>query len=234
MKVRCNLICCKSDLYRLLQNDYKKEKITSLILRGCIGITSGMLEELLQSLPFLSSIDVRGCTQFEDLVWKFPNINWVKNRSPHFKLRSVNNLTDRNPSASNQMDESNGLKEYLESSDKRDSANQLFRRSLYKRSKLFDARKSSSILSRDAQLRRLAIKKAGNGFRRMEEYVATSLRDIMSENTIEVFEPKVLKKNLLFGYFSASMFLQFPLSSSSIYIIYDSDMLFRLLRSREE
>lgn len=175
-----------------MQNDYKKEKITSLILRGCTGITSGLLEELLQSLPFLSSIDIRGCAQFEDLVSKFPNINWVRNRNAHMKIRSLNHLTDRNPSASTHMDESSGLKEYLESSDKRDSTNQLFRRSLYKRSKLFDARKSSSILSRDAQLRRLAIKKAGNGFRRMEEYVATSLRDIMNENSIEFFEPKVL------------------------------------------
>ncbi|KAH6780543.1 hypothetical protein C2S52_011780 [Perilla frutescens var. hirtella] len=184
--------CSDSTILKIM-NDYKKEKITSLILRGCSGISSSMLEELLQSLPSLSSIDIRGCTQFEDLVWKFPNINWVKNRGPQMKIRSLHNLTDRNTSASNQMDESSGLKEYLESSDKRDSANQLFRRSLYKRSKLFDARKSSSILSRDAQLRRLSIKKAGNGFRRMEEYVATRLRDIMSENTIEFFEPKVAK-----------------------------------------
>lgn len=200
MKACHGLICCKSDISSILQDDYNKEKITSLILRGCTGITSGMLEELLQSLPFLSSIDIRGCTQFEDLVQKFPNINWVRNRNAHMKIRSLNHLTDRNQSVSNQMDESNGLKEYLESSDKRDSANQLFRRSLYKRSKLFDARKSTSILSRDAQLRRLAIKKAGNGFRRMEEYVAKSLRDIMRENTIEFFVPKVLT-TFLFGYY---------------------------------
>ncbi|KAL1555558.1 histone-lysine N-methyltransferase ATXR3-like [Salvia divinorum] len=182
--------CSDSTILKIM-NDYKEEQITSLILHGCTGITSGMLEEVLQSLPFLSIIDIRGCTQLEDLVSKFPNINWVRNRNAHLKVRSLNHLFDRNQSASNHMDESNGLKEYLESSDKRDSANQLFRRSLYKRSKLFDARKSSSILSRDAQLRRLAIKKAGNGFRRMEEYVATSLRDIMNENSIEIFEPKV-------------------------------------------
>ncbi|XP_047944061.1 histone-lysine N-methyltransferase ATXR3-like [Salvia hispanica] len=181
--------CSDSTILKIMK-DYKEEKITSLSLRGCTGITSAMLEEVLQSLPFLSSIDIRGCTQFEDLVSKFPNINWVRNRNAHLKIRSLNHLTDRNPSSSNHMDESSGLKEYLESSDKRD-ANQLFRRSLYKRSKLFDARKSSSILSRDAQLRRLAIKKAGNGFRRMEEYVATCLRDIMNENSIEFFKIKV-------------------------------------------
>lgn len=161
-----------------------------MVLRGCTGITSGTLEELLQSFPFLSSIDIRGCTQFDDLVWKFPNINWIGNH--HLKVRSINNLTDRNSSASNLMDDSNGLKEYLESSEKRDSANQLFRRSLYKRSKLFDARKSSSILSRDAQLRRLAIKKTGNGYKRMEEYIARGLQDIMGENNFQFFVPKVL------------------------------------------
>ncbi|KAL2245770.1 UNVERIFIED_CONTAM: Histone-lysine N-methyltransferase ATXR3 [Sesamum indicum] len=182
---------CSDSVVLKIMNGYKKEKITSLLLRGCTGITSGMLEELLQSFPFLSSIDVRGCPQLEDLVCKFPNINWVKNRVPHVKIRSLNHLSDRSSSASNQMDDSSGLKEYLESSDKRDSANQLFRRSLYKRSKLFDARKSSSILSRDAQLRRLAIKKTGNGYKRMEGYIATCLRDIMSENTFDFFESKV-------------------------------------------
>ncbi|KAK4381021.1 Histone-lysine N-methyltransferase ATXR3 [Sesamum angolense] len=182
---------CSNSVVLKIMNGYKKEKITSLLLRGCTGITSGMLEELLQSFPFLSSIDVRGCPQLEDLVCKFPNINWVKSRVPHVKIRSLNHLSERSSSASNQMDDSSGLKEYLESSDKRDSANQLFRRSLYKRSKLFDARKSSSILSRDAQLRRLAIKKTGNGYKRMEGYIATCLRDIMSENTFDFFESKV-------------------------------------------
>ncbi|KAL7086792.1 hypothetical protein ACP275_13G023600 [Erythranthe tilingii] len=192
-----------SALLKIL-SDYKKEKITSLVLRGCTGFTSGMLEELLQSLPFLSSIDIRGCTQFEDLVWKFPNINWIKNRASHIKIRSLSHLTDRSSSASNRMDDSTGLKEYLESSDKRDSANQLFRRSLYKRSKLFDARKSSSILSRDAQLRRLAVKKTGNGYKRMEEYIATGLHDIMSENTFQFFVPKVseIEGKMRNGYYS--------------------------------
>lgn len=202
----CQLIYCNSDLHCNLQNDYKKEKITSLVLRGCTGITCSMLEELLQSYPLLSSLDIRGCTQFEDLVWKFPNINWVRNRGPNFKIRSLNHLTERSSSSSNHVDESSGLKEYLESSDKRDSANQLFRRSLYKRSKLFDARKSSSILSREAQLRRLTIKKIGSGYRRMEEYIAAGLRDIMRENTLEFFEPKVLVTPL-FCYFYTYLYL---------------------------
>ncbi|KAK6134868.1 hypothetical protein DH2020_031409 [Rehmannia glutinosa] len=195
---------CSDSVILKLMNDYKSENVTSLLLRGCTGITSGMLEDLLQSFPFLSSIDIRGCTQFEDLVRKFPNINWVRNRGSHVKIRSINHLTDMSSFASNQMDDSSGLKEYLESSDKRDSANQLFRRSLYKRSKLFDARKSSSILSRDAQLRRLTIKKTGNEYKRMEAYIATGLQDIMSKNTFEYFGPKVaeIEERMRNGYYA--------------------------------
>ncbi|KAG8386975.1 hypothetical protein BUALT_Bualt03G0204500 [Buddleja alternifolia] len=195
---------CSDSMILKIMNDYNKEKITSLSLRGCAGITSGMVEELFQSFPFLSSVDIRGCTQFEDLVYKFPNVIWVRSRGPQLKLRSLNHLTNKGSLASNQMDDSNGLKEYLESSEKRDSANQLFRRSLYKRSKLFDARKSSSILSRDAQLRRLAIKKSGNGYKRMEEFIAIGLQDIMKENTFEFFEPKVskIKERMRNGYYA--------------------------------
>ncbi|XP_051140439.1 histone-lysine N-methyltransferase ATXR3 isoform X21 [Andrographis paniculata] len=194
---------CSDSVILKIMGDYKEEKITSLLLRGCTGITSGMLEEILRSFPFLSTIDVRGCTQFEDLVQKFPNIQWVQSRGPHLKIRSLNHLVDGS-SASNQTEDSSGLKEYLESSDKRDSANQLFRRSLYKRSKLFDARKSSSILSRDAQLRRLAIKKIGSGYKRMEEYIAKGLQDIMSKNTFEFFGPKVaaIEERMRNGYYA--------------------------------
>ncbi|KAL3647172.1 hypothetical protein CASFOL_008140 [Castilleja foliolosa] len=197
---------CSDSVILKIMNDYKRERVTSLLLRGCTGITSGMLEELLQSYPLLSSIDIRGCTQFEDLVGKFPNISWVRNRGPHFKFRSLNHLTEGNSSSVfNQMEDSSGLKEYLESSDKRDSANQLFRRSLYKRSKLFDARKSSSILSRDAQLRRLTIKKTGNEYKRMEEYIAATLQDIMKKNTFDFFEPKVaeIEERMRNGYYAA-------------------------------
>ncbi|KAL6570677.1 hypothetical protein OROGR_000227 [Orobanche gracilis] len=194
---------CSDSVILKVMNDYKRERITSLLLRGCTGLTSGTLEELLQSFPFMLSIDIRGCTQFEDLVGKFPNINWVRTRGPYLRFRSLNHLTDCGSSISSQMEDSSGLKEYLESSDKRDSKNQLFRRSLYKRSKLFDARKSSSIFSRDAQLRRLSIKKTVNEYKRMEEYIATVLHDIMSKNTFEFFEPKVaeIEERMRNGYY---------------------------------
>ena len=100
------------------------------------------------------------------------------------KLRSLKQISER--------DDFGELKEYFDSVNKRDSANQLFRRSLYKRSKVFDARKSSSILPRDARMRRWAVKKSENSYRRMEGFLASGLKDIMKENTFDFFVPKVL------------------------------------------
>lgn len=158
-----------------------------------------MLEDVLLSFSCLFYIDIRGCSQLEDVAVKFPNINWIRSRSSNLKVKSLKNISDRTSSSyrtyssqENQMDDSIGLRDYLESSDKREFTNQLFRRSLYKRSKAFDARKSSSILSRDAQLRHLAMRKSRNCFKRMKEFLASSLREIMKENTFEFFVPKVL------------------------------------------
>lgn len=168
-----------------MQNGYNKDKITSLVLRGCTKITASMLEEVLGLLPCLSSVDIRGCSQFEDLASKFSNIIWVKSRTSHSAMRN------KQLAESSHVEDSSGLRDYFESLDKRDASNQLFRRSLYKRSKVFDARKSSSMLSRDAQLRRLAMKKSENGYKRMKEFLALGLKDIMRENTFEFFIPKV-------------------------------------------
>ncbi|EPS70938.1 hypothetical protein M569_03815, partial [Genlisea aurea] len=189
---------CSDLVVMKIMSDFNKENVTSLLLRGCTAITYATLEKLLQLFPSLSTIDIRGCSQFEDLVCKFPNINWVRNRGSQLKLRGLNHLS------SGQIDDSSGLREYLESSGRRDTANQLFRRSLYKRSKLFDARKSSSILSRDAQLRYLAIKKSGNAYKKLEEYIATSLRDIMRENSFEFFRTKVsaIEERMKNGYYA--------------------------------
>ncbi|KAI3780786.1 hypothetical protein L2E82_10777 [Cichorium intybus] len=186
--------CMDSTLHNIM-NGYNKDKITSLILRGCTKITPTMLEEILGFLPNLSSIDIRGCTQFEDTTRKFPNIIWIKTRAP--QSTRVKNLTERTSifrtydSRDSHVEDSSGLRDYFESLDKRDASNQLFRRSLYKRSKVFDARKSSSMLSRDAQLRRLAMKKSENGYKRMKDFLALGLKDIMKENTFEFFVPKV-------------------------------------------
>lgn len=175
--------------FLFLQNGYNKEIITSLVLRGCTKITPTMLEEVLGLLPCLSCVDIRGCNQFEDLARKFPNIIWVMTRISQSTMRSTQ-LPER--TYDSHVEDSSGLRDYFESLDKRDASNQLFRRSLYKRSKVFDARKSSSMLSRDAQLRRLAMKKSENGYKRMKDFLSLGLKDIMKENTFEYFIPKVL------------------------------------------
>ncbi|XP_027061687.2 histone-lysine N-methyltransferase ATXR3-like [Coffea arabica] len=201
--------CNDASLWNIMDG-YNNKKISTLILRGCTKISSTMLEEVLQSFTSLSSVDIRGCSQLEDLAANFPNINWIKSRGLHSKTRSLKQLTDGTLSASrnfsgldNQTYDSSGLRDYLESSDRRDSANRLFRQSLYKRSKLFDARKSSSILSRDAHMRRLALRKSENGYKRMEQFLALSLKDIMKENTFEFFVPKVaeIENRMRSGYY---------------------------------
>ncbi|KAA8526466.1 hypothetical protein F0562_008331 [Nyssa sinensis] len=195
--------CTDSTLWNIM-NGYNKEKITALVLLGCTYVTSSMVEEILQSFTCLSYIDIRGCSQFGELADKFPNINWVRSGGAHTKLRSLQLITENTSSLNSHMEDSSGLRDYFESLDRRDSANQLFRRSLYKRSKLIDARRSSSILSRDAHLRRLAIKKSENGYKRMEEFLASSLKDIMRGNTLDFFVPKVaeIEDRMKNGYYA--------------------------------
>lgn len=179
-----------------MQKGYNKEKIASIVLSGCTNISPTMLEEMLSSLPCISSIDIRGCTQFSDLTMKFPNLNWIKTKSRcRTKILSLTQITEKTSSfsksykglGSSHIDDSNDLKEYFN----RDSASRSFRRSIYKRSKLVDAKRSASILSRESQLRRLAMKKSENGYKRVMEFLSLSLKDIMKENTCDYFVPKV-------------------------------------------
>ncbi|KAL5573213.1 hypothetical protein UlMin_022810 [Ulmus minor] len=206
---------CTDSVFLNIVGKYNKDKIKSMVLVGCTNISSNVLEEIVCSFPCLSTVDIRGCSQFSELVLKFHNVNWIKSRNSrvplnsedsHLRVRSLKQITDKSSSVSKvkgDMDDFGELKEYFDSVSKRDSANQLFRRSLYKRSKLFDARRSSSILSRDARTRRWAIKKSENGYKRMEEFLASSLRDIMRENTFEFFVPKVaeIQDKMRSGYY---------------------------------
>lgn len=167
---------------------------------GCVNITADMLEKILLSFPALCTIDIRGCSQFGELTSKFASVKWIKSRTsrmtrigdePH-KIRSLKHITEQTSSVSKSsnldIDEFGQLKDYFDSVDKRDA---LFRQNLYKRSKLYDARRSSSILSRDARTRRWAIKKSESGFKRMEEFLASRLKEIMKTNSCDFFVPKV-------------------------------------------
>lgn len=187
-----------------LQNAYQKDKIKSMILMGCTNITAAMLEKVFLLFPGLSTVDIRGCNQFEELTPKFTNVKWIKSRNSRIikiadethKIRSLKQITDQSLSISKASsfgirDNFGELKVYFDSVDKRDTVKQLFRQNLYKRSKLYDARKSSSILSRDARTRRWSIKKSESGYKKMEEFLASRLREIMKANACDFFVPKV-------------------------------------------
>ncbi|KAL9322543.1 hypothetical protein ACSQ67_010596 [Phaseolus vulgaris] len=207
--------CTDTMLWNIL-NDYEKEKINSIILRGCVNITAEMLEKVLLSFPGLFTVDIRGCNQFGELTLKFANVKWIKSRSSHLtkisedphKIRSLKNIAELTSSVSKSssigIDDFGQLKDYFDSVDKRDTK-QLFRQNLYKRSKLYDARKSSSILSRDARTRRWAIKKSESGYKRMEEFLASRLREIMKTNSCDFFVPKVaeIEAKMKNGYYSS-------------------------------
>lgn len=199
---------CSDSIFSNIMKGYNKEKIASIVLSGCTNISPTMLEEMLSSLPCISSIDIRGCTQFSDLTMKFPNLNWIKTKSRcRTKILSLTQITEKTSSfsksykglGSSHIDDSNDLKEYFN----RDSASRSFRRSIYKRSKLVDAKRSASILSRESQLRRLAMKKSENGYKRVMEFLSLSLKDIMKENTCDYFVPKVaeIEDRMTNGYY---------------------------------
>lgn len=207
--------CTDTMLWNIL-NAYEKDKINSIILRGCVNITADMLEKILLSFPGLFTIDIRGCNQFGELTLKFANVKWIKSRSSHLtkivdephKIRSLRHITELTSSVSKSsslgVDDFGQLKDYFDSVDKRDTK-QLFHQNLYKRSKLYDARKSSSILSRDARTRRWAIKKSESGYKRMEEFLASRLREIMKTNSCDFFVPKVadIEAKMKSGYYSS-------------------------------
>ncbi|KAG5020992.1 hypothetical protein JHK87_016847 [Glycine soja] len=208
--------CTDSIMWNIL-NAYEKDKIESIVLIGCTNITAGMLEKILLSFPGLSTVDIRGCSQFGELTPKFTNVKWIKSQSSHItkiaaeshKIRSLKQTAEQTSSISKVSsfsirDDFGELKDYFDSVDKRDSAKQLFRQNLYKRSKLYDARKSSSILSRDARTRRWSIKKSESGYKRMEQFLASSLREIMKANSCDFFMPKVaeIEAKMKNGYYS--------------------------------
>ncbi|KAG2239188.1 hypothetical protein Bca52824_090048 [Brassica carinata] len=200
---------CTDSRLRSIMNTYNTEKIDSIILVGCTNVTSCMLEELLRVFPHISSVDITGCSQFGNLTLKYKKVSWLKRQHPrpgdlHSRLRSLKQINvAKSKGLGGDTDDFGNLKDYFDRVEKRDSANQLFRRSLYKRSKLYDARKSSAILSRDARIRRWAIKKSEHGYKRVEEFLASSLRGIMKQNTFDFFVLKVahIEEKIKNGYY---------------------------------
>ncbi|KAF8369961.1 hypothetical protein HHK36_032009 [Tetracentron sinense] len=201
---------CTDSMFGNIMKGYNKEKINSVVLIGCTNISPGALEEILYSFPCISFIDIRGCCQFRELIPKFQNVKWIKSRSSHTikifedshsKIRSLKQITEKSSSiykafkgSSSHLDDPSEPGESFDRNynlDRRHSMSQSFRRNFYKRTKLFDARRSSSLLSREAHMKHWLRRKSGNGYKRMEEFLSCSLKDIMKANTFDFFVPKV-------------------------------------------
>ncbi|KAK4796122.1 hypothetical protein SAY86_028448 [Trapa natans] len=193
--------CCTDSVLGNIIDGFDRTKINSMILAGCSNVSSDALEDIIHSCPCLSYIDIRGCSQLAELTLRYTNVHWIKSRwnfgNMMSKIKSLTHLTDKNSSnsVSNSMgsdvDDFGGLRDYFASVDRRDSSGQSFRRGFYKRSKVFGARKALSILPGDARVRRWDAKKSEKGYKIMEEFLISSLKEIMKENTSDFFVQKV-------------------------------------------
>ncbi|KAI3862666.1 hypothetical protein MKX03_018079 [Papaver bracteatum] len=198
---------CSDAMFLEIMNSYNKGNVASVVLVGCTGISASALEEILHLFPCLSYIDIRGCNQFAELSYKYQNRKWRKTRglcgsktfdSSRSRIKSLRQITEKSPSFSRALKGPNSslVESSVESRhdsafDRKDSQSQSFRQSFYRRKKLLDARKSSSVLAREARMRRLLSRNSENGYKKMEEFLTFSLKDIMKENTFDFFLPKV-------------------------------------------
>lgn len=201
-------MCANSNCCHLLnfQGHYDTSKITAIKLRRCVSINAKTLEEILLSFPFISSIDIRGCMQLRELSQRYQKIKWVCSRALRdiknsedlsSKSRCLNHLSEEghsfldafksSASHSNEFNEGS-FRQHGSYLDGRGSTSRSFRQSSYKRKKLDHSKKT---LSRDARLKQWLYRKSENGYKRMEEFLALSLKDIMKDNTFDYFVPKV-------------------------------------------
>lgn len=152
--------------------------------------------------PNISFVHIQGCSQLWDMRSRFHHIKWIKSSlNPEEslqKIKSLKQIDDGNDDASkvarnltSQLGGSDELDGYFADISNRENANLSFGQGFYKRSKWLDARKSSAVLSKDAQLRRLMQRKAENSYRKMEEFVINRLREIMKSSRFDFFIPKV-------------------------------------------
>ncbi|KAF5186081.1 Histone-lysine n-methyltransferase atxr3 [Thalictrum thalictroides] len=213
---------CTDPMFRKIMHCYNNLKIASVVLIGCTNISAEVLEEILLCFPSISSIDIGGCIQFRELTRKFQNIKWINSRSAHeskisedsyFKQRNFKQITERgHPFAKAYKGSSSHLNEFCDgdflqhdsSLGGRNSTNRSFPQSFYKRKKLLDSRKSASVHSRDARIRHWLYRKSENGYKRIEEILALSLKMIMKENIFDFFIPKVaeIEEKMKNGYYN--------------------------------
>uniref|UniRef100_A0A7N0TFX8 SET domain-containing protein n=1 Tax=Kalanchoe fedtschenkoi TaxID=63787 RepID=A0A7N0TFX8_KALFE len=198
-------ICTDCTTWQILDG-YDREKITNIVLAGCVNVSSSTVEQILLSFPSLSILNIRGCRHLHQLESRFHTVNWSNNWSSGINKTNLNTKSTQRTiekTSTTSEDDFDHLKDYFDSVDRRESASQLFRQSLYRRSKVFDARKSSSILPRDARVRRWALKKSEIDYKKAEKFITLTLREIMKENTFDFLVPKVeeIEEKIKSGYY---------------------------------
>jgi [histone H3]-lysine4 N-trimethyltransferase ATXR3 len=138
-------------------------------------------------------VNIQGCNDLGDLQYTFHHVKWINSSLKSMKQTGdVNNHTSKLArNLTNQLGGSDELDGYFADISNRENADLSFGQGFYKRSKLLDARKSSAVLSRDAQMRRLMQRQAENSYRKMEAFIINRLKEIMKGNRFEFFIPKV-------------------------------------------
>ncbi|AQK40850.1 Histone-lysine N-methyltransferase ATXR3, partial [Zea mays] len=195
---------CTDSVFCDIMAGYEKQNIRTLILAGCSNLSSHALGRVLEQLPQISYVDIHGCGHLGDLKNKFQHVKWIRSslnpEESYRKIKTLKQIGDGNNYASkvarnftNHLDGSDELDGYFADISNRENANLSFGQGFYKRSKLLDARKSSAVLSRDAEMRRLMQRQAETSYRKMEEFIINRLREIMRSNRFDFFIPKVSK-----------------------------------------
>ncbi|KAJ1394446.1 Leucine-rich repeat domain superfamily [Sesbania bispinosa] len=194
---------CTDTMLWNIMNAYEKDKINSIILMGCVNITAHMLEKILLSFPGLCTIDIRGCSQFGELTSKFDNLKWIKSRSsrmtriaeePH-KIRSLKHITEQGSSVSKSsnlgIDDFGQLKDYFEVWI-RETRRSSYSAKTYTSGPNYMMLEGPlpfylGMLAQDVgQLKNLKVV-----YKRMEEFLASRLKEIMKTNSCDFFVPKL-------------------------------------------
>ncbi|XP_064946574.1 histone-lysine N-methyltransferase ATXR3-like isoform X2 [Musa acuminata AAA Group] len=197
---------CTDAVFQSIMGCYDEKNLTSLVLTGCYNVSASALEEVLRLFPCISYIDIRGCNQFKEIQAKHPNISWIKrsglcktknHEESYSKIRSLKQITGTYRSLGSHLEESDDLENYCNGEfnclDRKNLSCLKFTPGVYKRPKLVDARRSSELLSRDAQMRRWLHRKTEISYKKMEEFIANTLKDIMRGSKSEFFMPKIAK-----------------------------------------
>ncbi|KAK1279291.1 putative histone-lysine N-methyltransferase ATXR3 [Acorus gramineus] len=194
---------CTDSIFWSIISGYDKTKITYVVLKGCTSVSATAVEEMLQSFPCIAYVNIKGCDHLRELMDTFHNVKWITGHSLHhsknieesqLKMKSLKQITEKGYLMSkaykgSSTGEPGVVAEHDPNSERK--ASSTFKHGCYKRTKIPDAKKSSALTSRDAQMRLWLRRQSADSYRKLEEYIANSLKDIMKENAFAFFIPKV-------------------------------------------